>query len=72
MNDSVRKKSLLLVESYNLTNEEVENLLHSTKGSGLKSIQSRVNNLKQQFFYQMANHDEAKISVKIPLDEIKN
>ncbi|MBU3660335.1 MAG: hypothetical protein FGM14_10720 [Flavobacteriales bacterium] len=55
-----------------LTNEEVENLLHSTKGSGLKSIQSRVNNLKATISYLVANQDEAKISVKIPLDEIKN
>ena len=52
-----------------LTNSQVNELLHSSKRNGLKSIQSRVNNLKATISYTFEANN-AGIQLRIPLKEI--
>ena len=52
-----------------LTNSQVNELLHSSKRNGLKSIQSRVNNLKATISYTFEANN-AEIQLRIPLKEI--
>ena len=52
-----------------LTNNQVNDLLHSSKRNGLKSIQSRVNNLKATISYTFEANN-AEIQLRIPLKEI--
>jgi signal transduction histidine kinase len=53
-----------------LTNSQVNELLHSSKRNGLKSIQSRVNNLKATISYTFED-DVAGIQLRIPVKEIE-
>jgi len=55
-----------------LNNAQVEHLLRSEKGSGLKSIQSRINNLRATINYEVDKKGTAEIRIKIPADEIRN
>jgi len=52
-----------------LTNSQVNELLHSSKRNGLKSIQSRVNNLKATISYTFEGNN-AGIELRIPMKEI--
>jgi signal transduction histidine kinase len=55
-----------------LNNEQVQLLLRQEKGSGLKSIQSRINNFRGNISYGMDEKGKAEILIKIPTDEIRN
>jgi signal transduction histidine kinase len=55
-----------------LTNIQVQQLLRQQNGSGLKSIQSRVNNFRGTLNYTVDTNDGADISIKIPIHEISN
>lgn len=59
-------------EGLGLSNEQVQHLLRFDKGNGLKSIQSRVNNLRASISYELAKNNAASILLKIPLHEINN
>jgi signal transduction histidine kinase len=50
-----------------LTNKEVQNQLRKEKGNGLKSIQSRINNLKASIDYELNGKSQAQIKIKIPI-----
>jgi signal transduction histidine kinase len=50
----------------------VQRLLRHAKGNGLKSIQSRINNLNATINYEVTKTDKAEINIKIPIDEISN
>jgi signal transduction histidine kinase len=52
-----------------LTNKEVQNQLRNEKGSGLKSIQSRLNNLKASIDYELNGESLAQIEIKIPIND---
>jgi signal transduction histidine kinase len=52
-----------------LTNSQVNELLHSSKRNGLKSIQSRVNNLKATISYTFEENN-AEIQLRIPVKEL--
>jgi signal transduction histidine kinase len=52
-----------------LTNSQVNELLHSSKRNGLKSIQSRVNNLKATISYSFEGNN-AGIELRIPVKEL--
>jgi signal transduction histidine kinase len=52
-----------------LTNSQVNELLHSSKRNGLKSIQSRVNNLKATISYTFEVNN-AEIQLRIPVKEL--
>ncbi len=52
-----------------LTNNEVQNKLRQSTGNGLKSIQSRINNLKASIDYQFIGNEKAQINIKIPIYE---
>ena len=54
-----------------LTNSQVNELLHSSKRNGLKSIQSRINNLKATISYTYEGHN-AEIQLRIPMKEIED
>lgn len=55
-----------------LNNAQVEHLLRQEKGSGLKSIQSRINNFRASISYEVDKKGKAEILIKIPIDEIRN
>ena len=55
-----------------LNNAQVEHLLRQGKGSGLKSIQSRINNFRGTISYEVNEKGRAEILIKIPSDEIRN
>lgn len=55
-----------------LNNAQVEHLLRQEKGNGLKSIQSRINNLRASIRYEVDKKGKAEILIKIPIDEIRN
>jgi signal transduction histidine kinase len=55
-----------------LNNAQVQLLLRQEKGSGLKSIQSRINHFKGSINYQVDQKGKAEILIKIPSDEIRN
>lgn len=59
-------------EGIGLNNDQVDHLLHLEKGNGLKSIQSRVNNLRATISYNQPKNKLAEIHLKIPINEIKN
>lgn len=50
-----------------LTNDEVQRNLRKATGNGLKSIQSRINNLKASIDYHVFENGEVQISIKIPI-----
>lgn len=52
-----------------LTNKEVQNQLRKEKGNGLKSIQSRINNLKASIDYDFNGESQAQIKIKIPIND---
>jgi signal transduction histidine kinase len=55
-----------------INNSQVQRLLSHAKGNGLKSIQSRINNLKATINYEVTKKGKAEINIKIPIDEISN
>jgi sensor histidine kinase regulating citrate/malate metabolism len=55
-----------------LNNAQVQHLLRQDKGSGLKSIQSRINNFRGNISYKVDEKEKAEILIKIPTDEIRN
>jgi signal transduction histidine kinase len=55
-----------------LNNAQVQLLLRQEKGSGLKSIQSRINNFRGSISYRVDEKGKAEILIKIPTDEIRN
>ncbi len=55
-----------------INNSQVQRLLRHAKGNGLKSIQSRINNLNATINYKVTKKDKAEINIKIPIDEISN
>jgi signal transduction histidine kinase len=55
-----------------LNNAQVQHLLRQDKGSGLKSIQSRINNFRGNISYEVDEKGKAEILIKIPSDEIRN
>ncbi len=55
-----------------LNNTQVQLLLRQVKGSGLKSIQSRINHFEGSINYQVDQKGKAEILIKIPNDEIRN
>jgi signal transduction histidine kinase len=55
-----------------INNSQVQRLLRHAKGNGLKSIQSRINNLNATINYEVTKTDKAEINIKIPIDEISN
>lgn len=59
-------------EGIGLNNAQVAHLLRVSKGNGLKSIQSRVNNLRATISYELSKNETAEIHIKIPVNEIKN
>jgi sensor histidine kinase regulating citrate/malate metabolism len=50
----------------------VQLLLRQEKGSGLKSIQSRINNFRGSISYRVDEKGMAEILINIPTDEIRN
>lgn len=59
-------------EGIGLNNAQVDHLLRLDKGNGLKSIQSRINNLRATISYEQPKNKLAEIHLKIPIHEIKN
>jgi signal transduction histidine kinase len=59
-------------EGVGLCNAQVEKLLRSNKGTGLKSIQSRISTLHATIDYIQAKKGISEIHAKIPCDGIKN
>ena len=59
-------------EGVGLCNAQVEKLLRSNKGTGLKSIQSRISTLHATIDYIQAKKGISEIHAKIPYDGIKN
>lgn len=59
-------------EGIGLNEDQVKLLLRVAKGNGLRSIQSRINNLRAQIFYEIHKFGQAEIRIKIPLNEIEN
>lgn len=59
-------------EGIGLNNDQVGHLLRVSKGNGLKSIQSRINNLHATISYELSKNQNAEIHIKIPVNEIKN
>ena len=57
---------------FGLNNPQVKNMLRQKKGTGLKSIQARVNNLNADIDYKINKDRNAEIRIKIPLNEINN
>ncbi len=55
-----------------LNNAQVQLLLRQEKGSGLKSIQSRINNFRGSISYRVDEKGMAEILINIPTDEIRN
>jgi signal transduction histidine kinase len=55
-----------------LTNEQVNELLRVSDRNGLKSIQSRVNNLNASISYLCSENGNASIHLKIPFHAIKD
>ena len=55
-----------------LNNAQVQLLLRQEKGSGLKSIQSRINNFRGNINYEVDEKGNSEILIKIPTDEIRN
>jgi two-component system NarL family sensor kinase len=55
-----------------LNNAQVQLLLRQEKGSGLKSIQSRINHFNGSINYQVDQKGKAEILIKIPTNEIRN
>lgn len=55
-----------------LSNDQVKELLRVSDRNGLKSIQSRVNNLHSTISYLFSNGKKASIHLKIPLHAIQN
>jgi signal transduction histidine kinase len=55
-----------------INNSQVQRLLRHAKGNGLKSIQSRINNLNATINYEVTKKGKAEINIKIPIDEISN
>ncbi len=62
----------LKYEGIGLNNAQVDHLLRLDKGNGLKSIQSRINNLRAIISYEQPKNKLAEIHLKIPIHEIKN
>ena len=59
-------------QGHGLTNEQVNELLRVSDRNGLKSIQSRVNNLNATISYLCLENGKATIHLKIPFHAIKN
>jgi signal transduction histidine kinase len=59
-------------EGVGLCNAQVEKLLRSNNGTGLKSIQSRISTLHATIDYIQAKKGISEIHAKIPCDGIKN
>jgi signal transduction histidine kinase len=55
-----------------LSNDQVKELLRVSDRNGLKSIQSRVNNLHSTISYLFSDDKKASIHLKIPLHAIQN
>lgn len=55
-----------------LSDAQVAHLLRVSKGNGLKSIQSRINNLRATIAYELHKDEQAEVHIKIPVNEIKN
>ncbi len=55
-----------------LKNEDVKRLLMQKNGNGLKSIQSRIQQLKATIDYQVSSDKQNHIRIKIPLHEIQH
>jgi signal transduction histidine kinase len=53
-------------------NEDVKRLLIRKNGNGLKSIQSRIQQLNATIDYQVNSDKQNHIRIKIPLHEIQH
>jgi len=55
-----------------LTNAQVVQLLRQERGTGLKSIQTRINNFLATIDYLIDKKGKAEIRIKIPINELQN